>query len=273
MPTASSGFPPDQRQRILQETFVECLEFAPSMESTNDRALAMISAGLPRTPLLVLTERQTGGRGRGSNQWWAARGALTCSLIIDPEMFALPAERRPQMSLTLGLAVCRAIARFAPAADVGLKWPNDVLIGDRKTCGILCEVPGRIADAANISTSWMVLGIGLNVNNRSTTAPQELQSRAIALIDVSPHPLSISEVVIELLRQIERNVHLLATNPEYLMDCWREFDVLRQRRVRLRTNSGDICGTARGIDVDGALLLDTVDGLQRCIAGTVVSSD
>jgi len=273
MATASAGFPPDQRLRIRQETFVECLEFAASMVSTNDRALEMISTGVSRTPLLVLTERQTGGRGRGSNQWWAAPGALTFSLIIDPDMFALAADRRPQMSLTLGLSVCRTIARFAPTAAVGLKWPNDVLIANRKACGILCEVPGRTAGAANNTASLMVLGIGLNVNNRLTTAPQDVQSRAIAMIEVSPQPLGMIEVVIELLRQIERNIHRLATDRDCLMDQWRDFDVLRETRVRLRTSKGEICGTSRGIDADGALLLETADGLQRCIAGTVISSD
>jgi BirA family biotin operon repressor/biotin-[acetyl-CoA-carboxylase] ligase len=116
----------------------------------------------------------------------------------------------------------------------------------------------------------MVLGIGLNVNNRMTDAPQDLQSQAIALIDISQRPLPLIDVVIDLLKQVAIQLHTLATDRDGLLNRWSEFDVLRNRRIWLKTCSGEACGISRGIDTDGALLLQTDDGIERFLSATVV---
>lgn len=270
-PAVPTGFSLAQQQRLTQETFVEHLEYAPHMGSTNDRALELVAAGDCRTPTLVLTERQTGGRGRGTNQWWAGAGALTCSLIIDPQQLHVPADQRPQMSLTLGLAICNTIKRYVPAGNVGLKWPNDVHLNGRKVCGILCEVPGHSSTNGPNTSPLMVLGVGLNVNNSSTTAPQELRSQAIAMIDVRQEPLDLAEVTIAVLQNIHAKLDLLASDPAAMLAEWSVFDILRDRRTWLQTSQGEICGISRGIDTEGALLLETGNGLARFISATILN--
>src|SRR6266478_5912911 len=107
----------------------------------DDRALELCGqADLP-VPFLVLAERQTSGRGRGSNRWWSNDGALLFSLIIDAAEYGLPEARWPQLSITAGASVCEALTSFVNAGIIRLKWPNDVWLNGRKTCGILVEVP------------------------------------------------------------------------------------------------------------------------------------
>src|SRR5207247_1705002 len=112
-----------------------------------------------------LTERQTAGRGRGSNRWWTADGALTFSLVLEAPPDRLPPSRWPQVALVAGIAVCEALQTPAPRAALRVKWPNDVYLADGKICGILSEsIPG-----------WrdrLVVGIGVNVNNRVKSGPK-----------------------------------------------------------------------------------------------------
>src|SRR5438034_451345 len=99
------------------------------------------------------------GRGRGTNRWWSADGALTFSLVLEAPQERLPMSRWPQVALVAGVAVCEALERMAPRAEMRVKWPNDVYLAGRKICGILSEsVPAR--------RDRIVVGIGVNVNNR-----------------------------------------------------------------------------------------------------------
>lgn len=124
--------------RVERETFVAEAEVHAELRSTNDRALRLADSA-ERLPRLIAALRQTAGRGRGGNRWWAGEGALTFSLLLDAP--PVPLERWPQMSLAVGGAVCGAVAGLVPSADVRLKWPNDVFVNGKKACGILVEVP------------------------------------------------------------------------------------------------------------------------------------
>src|SRR5690606_15388684 len=125
--------------RIRSETFVRHVEQHVEIGSTNDRALELAADPELPTPAIVLTERQTAGRGRGANVWQSRPGALTFSLLIDPPAGLAP-ERVPLVSLAAGLAAREAIASAAPGHIAKVKWPNDVYLDGRKVCGILTEV-------------------------------------------------------------------------------------------------------------------------------------
>jgi biotin-(acetyl-CoA carboxylase) ligase len=148
--------------RLSASGLVAGIDFHESLGSTSDRALGLAAEGAIALPHLVLAQRQTAGRGRGANRWWAADGALTFSLVLAAPPDRLPPDRWPQVALVAGLAVCDALRSLAPAAELRVKWPNDVFLAGRKVCGILSEsVPG-----------WrdrLVVGIGVNVNNSPLT--------------------------------------------------------------------------------------------------------
>ncbi len=105
---------PFHLQKIRDETFVRELDFHWELESTNSHALRQADRAEVETPLLVICEQQTGGRGRGTNRWWSASGALTFSLLI--RLDDVPGDRLPQIALTVGLAICQAVEQFAATA-------------------------------------------------------------------------------------------------------------------------------------------------------------
>jgi BirA family biotin operon repressor/biotin-[acetyl-CoA-carboxylase] ligase len=152
---------PPLRARALQRALapdgwrVEVLDVTGS---TNAVVAARALAGEP-SGLVVVAEAQTAGRGRLDRSWVSPpRAGLTLSVLVRPD---LPPARWPWLPLLTGLAVSTALREQAELAAV-LKWPNDVLVEDRKLCGVLAEVP--VPGAA-------VLGIGLNVTTRATELP------------------------------------------------------------------------------------------------------
>jgi BirA family biotin operon repressor/biotin-[acetyl-CoA-carboxylase] ligase len=248
-------------QRVRDETLVRAIDFHWELDSTNSEACRQLERPDPMTPLLVLTERQTQGRGRGQNRWWSAPGALTCTLVIP--LGGIPGERLPHIALTTGLAICQAIEAFAPHADLGIKWPNDVYLDQRKLAGILIELPPR-------RPLYAVIGMGINVNNSFIDAPDELARTGISLRDALQIELDPTNLLIACLREFERRWEQLRGQSVDLVDQWRAYHILQDRTVEVDTYDGLVRGTCLGIDRDGALRVETPAGIQRCLGGVVV---
>jgi len=175
--------------RIVRESFVQQVRYHETIDSTNDDALEFCRNNPCPVPLLVVTSRQTAGRGRSSNQWWSTTGALTCSLVIRPDDFGIAEREWPKASLTTGLSICLALDTLAGEQEVSLKWPNDVWMNRRKICGILIEVGGRRP------APTLVIGIGINVNNSFSGAPDELREIATSLVDTTGTVFDLTEVL------------------------------------------------------------------------------
>lgn len=252
-------------ERIRAETFVTQIEFHDELPSTNDRALELAEKRAPLAPLLVLTAAQTAGRGRGSNRWWADGGALTFSLLLQAEAPQLPQRDWPQLSLTAGLAVCEAVEELVEQATL-LKWPNDVYLRGRKVCGILVEVPRN-------QQGLLVVGIGINVNNSSRSAPAELQNTVIALCDVGGRQFALNDALRIVLNRLSQRISLIGKRDDELRDCWRRRCLLTGRAVHVDLGVRQVSGICRGIDDQGALLVHTKHGTERCFAGVVTLSD
>jgi BirA family biotin operon repressor/biotin-[acetyl-CoA-carboxylase] ligase len=174
----------------------------------------------------------------------------------------LPPARWPELSLAAGTAVCRALRALVDRADIRLKWPNDVYVAGRKICGILVEVPAGAADG-------VVVGMGLNVNNRIEDAPIELQTRATSLRDLTAGPCSPEEILFAVLRSFEELLRLWTDDPEQMRTLWREYDLLLGRRVIVGDERDPVTGTCEGIEDDGALLVRTAAGPRRIYGGVV----
>lgn len=252
-------------ERILASTCVAAVEVHETLASTNDRALQLAQEDQLALPHLVLTDQQTRGRGRGQNSWWASSGSLTFSLLLELDATRLPVSRWPEVSLTVGSSICAAVHSLLPGEEVGLKWPNDVYLRGAKLAGVLVEIPSRISGR-------VVIGVGLNVANSVAAGPMELRRRAIALCDVVVPP-SREDVLIKVLQELETQLELLSRHPQTVHDCWRQFDLLIGRSVTIVEGSGHLCGTAVGIDDDGALLVRSEAGTRRCYGGVVQAFD
>ncbi|WP_406107256.1 biotin--[acetyl-CoA-carboxylase] ligase [Micromonospora globbae] len=248
--------------------------------STNADVAEAARAGEPEG-LVVVAERQTAGRGRRGRVWQSPpRAGIATSVLLRPGeavadrgWAAVPTTAYGWLPLLAGVALVEAVARLAELEAV-LKWPNDLLIGDAKCAGVLAEaLPGTAPD----QPPAVVVGIGLNVTLRADELPENptglpatsLQLAGAAATDRDP-----------LLRALLRSVadwydrwraaggDAIASG---LRDAYVDACATIDRPVRvLLPGGGELTGTATGVDPDGQLVVDTVEGERHLAAGDVL---
>jgi BirA family biotin operon repressor/biotin-[acetyl-CoA-carboxylase] ligase len=246
-------------RRILENSFVADAERHASIASTNDRAIA--AAGEPgvRLPLLVLADAQTAGRGRGSNRWWTGQGSLAFSLLLGSGA----ASRPPVLtSLAAGVAVVDALSPLVPGHEIGIHWPNDVMLDDRKLAGILIEVlPG----------GKQVIGIGINTNNAAADAPAEVRARVATLRDASGSEHDSIDLLVAILNRLEERLAELAGDPEQIAARTNALCLQRGKLLEVVQGTSTIKGRCTGIAADGALIIERNGQSQKLYSGTVTS--
>ena len=231
--------------------------------STNTAAMAAAAEGAPEGAVF-LAEEQTAGRGRGAHSWQSARSTgIYCSVVLRP---ALPPSDVLVLSLAAGLAVKAAIEQVNARARIDLKWPNDVLIADKKVCGILTEMN---AEATRVR--YVVVGIGVNVNQANF--PKEIEGQATSLRLATGSEWSRVELTAALLKSLDREYHLLVELKDARQSILRRFTEnsswVRGKQVRIEENGGRLEGTTEGLDDRGFLQVRTAQGLQTILSGTV----
>ena len=246
-------------ERVVAETLVQQVQYHESVDSTNTTALAACQQENLTTPLLILAGKQTAGRGRGSHQWWSTAGSLTFSLVINPSNLEIEPRDWPRASLTTGLALCLALDELLESPALTLKWPNDVLLDQRKISGILLEgTAGRL-----------VIGIGINVNCSFQEAPDSLRSTATSLLDATGRKFSLDDVLIRILQQLDQQLRRLACHDTTLLTDWQQRCQLTGRNLEVTTENRQFRGVCQGIDQHGALVLMTETGLVPVLSGTI----
>jgi BirA family transcriptional regulator, biotin operon repressor / biotin---[acetyl-CoA-carboxylase] ligase len=265
------GFPPDTPTELPPPLDVEALRaslaglrlgnpllYFPALPSTNSHANALAREGATEGTL-VTTDDQTAGRGRIGRPWKALPGQmLALSLVLRPTF--------PPHFLVMAsaLAVVEAIEHVT-SLRAGIKWPNDVLLGEHKVCGILIEVSDDVA----------ILGIGLNVNGSFALDP-DLAARAITLEQAAGYQISREALLEGLLRHLDSLYELLQTAGDEaqrtIRDLWRARLAMLGRRVTVRQDAEAISGLAEDVTADGALLLRLDDGTQRAVTWGDVES-
>jgi BirA family biotin operon repressor/biotin-[acetyl-CoA-carboxylase] ligase len=222
------------------------LELYLTIPSTNGRIRDLAAAGAPPFTT-VISDLQTAGRGRGGRSWHSPPGSglwLSVLLAIAPDGTA------GVLPLAIGVAVAKALERFAEG-QIGLKWPNDLLLGPRKVAGILCE-------SAGASHEHVAVGIGINLRRPAEGIPPELEGSAAFLEEVASRPIAEPELTKVILEEIRRWAQPVpGTLDGLLRSEWESRDRIRDRRIRL--DSG-VAGVARGISGDGGLRVAGDDG-------------
>jgi BirA family transcriptional regulator, biotin operon repressor / biotin---[acetyl-CoA-carboxylase] ligase len=237
-----------------QATGLWAVEVVARTGSTN---ADLLRRGGPEGQVLV-AEEQTAGRGRMGRSWVSQPGAaLTFSFLLRPAV--VPPARRGWLPLLTGVAVALAV-RGATGLEATLKWPNDVLIGDRKLAGILAEQSGAEQSGAEQSGAAVVVGIGLNV----ATTPEALPSGAGGLratsLAIEGADVSREVLLAEILSQLERWYVAFRENPSPeavgLLAEYRRLCGTLGRTVRVELPGGRIlAGLAEDVDHDGRLLV------------------
>ncbi len=253
---------PEILRPLLRGTiFDEHIHHFYKIGSTNSSAMAAAAEGAPEGSVF-LAEEQTAGRGRGANSWQSPRSSgIYCSVIVRP---ALPPSEALVLSLAAGLAVRAAIEQVDSRVRVDLKWPNDLLIGGRKVCGILTEMN---AEATRVR--YIVAGVGINVNQAAF--PKDLPATSLRLATGSEW--SRVELAAALLKSLDREYRQLLQGRDAQASILRRFaensSWVRDKAVRIEENGAAFEGTTEGLDPRGFLQVRTADGLQTVLSGTV----
>jgi BirA family biotin operon repressor/biotin-[acetyl-CoA-carboxylase] ligase len=247
-------------QRILRETFICDVDYCPVVDSTNTRAAEWAKCGKARLPLLVLADRQTAGRGRGTNRWWTGEGSLAFSLLIDDTYLPPSSSQFPLISLAAGVAVIKAMQMFLPGHHVQLFWPNNVVVEDRKLGGILVEISGG---------QFAIIGIGVNLNNSMRDAPAELQPIAVSAFDLTANVVNPSEALIQVIRNLERELRSLR-HSKIITDI-PPYCLPQNHLISVHNESGITTGICRGIEAGGAIILEIAGDIRSIHAWAVRS--
>ncbi len=222
------------------------VQYHDSLESTNATARELARTG--QRNVVVVADEQTGGRGRLDREWQSPSGGLWCSLVFEP---AIPVAHAPVFTLAAAVATARTVRSEGVPANI--KWPNDVLVDNKKIAGILSEMEGE-ADRL----SWLVIGIGLNANIESTALPD--------------HATSIQAEVgrcnrAELTRTLLAEFHTLRSDPDIILPAWKELSATLGTAVRVETPNKTVRGTAVDILYPGQLVVETADGEEVISTG------
>ncbi len=231
-----------------------------SVESTNLEALKLAARGAPEGTV-VIADEQTAGRGRLNRSWQSPPGCnLYLSLVLRP---AVEPAAAPQLTLTAGAAVAKALSRWCPGT-VGVKWPNDVMIRDRKVCGILTEM--RLSGGG---ISSVIVGIGVNVNIPRNELDPAFRAGATSLLEETGRATDRTVLAAALLEELETLYDLwIRDGFPAVRTHWLPYSVLTGKRIRVAFQDEVEEGTAVGLDEDGALLLEESPGARkRILAG------
>ncbi|WOC31243.1 MULTISPECIES: biotin--[acetyl-CoA-carboxylase] ligase [Caproicibacterium] len=236
--------PTEILQTLSTRTLGKRLYCLPETDSTNEEVKRLARRGAP-DGTVVTAERQTGGKGRLGRAWHSpADGGLYFTVLLREAH--LP-QHLTNLTLLSGLAVCTTL-RELYGIDARIKWPNDIVVGARKLCGILAET-----DFANGKAAWAAVGIGVNVNNPSF--PESIAFRATSLLLETKKQQSRAAVLQRILEHLEPLLEVGTLPPTYAQLC-----VSLGKPVSFTYDRHFLKGKAKGITPDGLLLIELPNG-------------
>lgn len=250
MVSSSPLRPDDIRSTLATKRLGQHLHIHQSLTSTNSEAMTLAQNGA-EDGTVVAAESQSAGRGRHARTWFSPPGLnLYCSIIVRGLGQGLSlADWLSWVPLTTALAVAEAVQETA-AISLALKWPNDLLLGERKVGGILCESSLTLPDDPVV-----VIGIGLNVNVPGELFPDELRPIATSLFESSHQLIDRNRLLAQLLLELEQSLGELRDHgPSRLLQAYMRRCTTLGRQVRVILGADEeLLGTAVAITADGTL--------------------
>lgn len=254
--TGDSPLPGIIRDRLPRSLFTKNVYYFPTIGSTNSYARELATQGEPEGAM-VITEKQTKGKGREGRKWYSpSKVNLLFSIIFRP-----PFSIDGIFSLTMltALAVVDAIHNMTGLQTL-IKWPNDVYCKDKKMAGILTEFSANKKRA-----EYVIVGTGLNVNWDMRGKP-ELDHLATSLIIELGHPISRVDLLIHILELIEKYYqHLLRGQDNLIYERWNELSMVIGKEVLIDPGKERKRARVTGIDKNGALVVEDENGRELSI--------
>ncbi|HEX9443513.1 MAG TPA: biotin--[acetyl-CoA-carboxylase] ligase [Candidatus Binatia bacterium] len=255
---------PEEIQKGLESARLgKRIHYFPELDSTNQYAFHLAKAGGEEGEV-VIAECQTRGKGRLGRSWFSPPGLnLYLSVVLKPR---LPPAQAPRLTLMAAVALAETVQSFL-GAPPAIKWPNDILVGGKKLAGILTE-----SSSGAERLDFVVIGIGVNLNLPESALPEEIRATATSLLMLTKKAVDRAAFTRELIRSLDRCYGELEERGfPGIAGRWEAFFELKGRRVRVEMGDRQLGGTARGIDADGALIVEEEGGaLTRVIAGDVI---
>ena len=251
---------PRLRTRIMGRSLYHFYE----VDSTNLFAARLVAHGHKIAEgTVIIAEFQTAGRGRLGRAWYSEREAgLYFSMLLFPKA---PPSLAPLFTLGTAVAMHNAVERYA-GLDIDIKWPNDLLIGRKKCCGILSEIQAELD-----SVKMMIIGVGLNANHERL--PEDIRDRATSLLMASGRIQSRLEILLEFFAEFEKiYLDFERKGPRGIIEQWTRFSSFAHgRKLEIHDGVRKIAGVTRGLNPLGALRIEQKDGgIEEVYSGEVV---
>lgn len=254
-------FPEEIEEGLKTHTLGSNIVYYKKINSTQRAATELANAGADEGTVVV-AESQTDGRGRIGRHWWSPPGGIYLSVILRP---ALKPVEAVKFTLIAGVSVAKVIAKLTDL-EPKLKWPNDIIINEKKAGGILTEMNAEVE-----CINYIVIGMGINVNTRMAHFPEEIAGIATSLREEYGQEVSCVRLVQEILAQLEslyEDFKLSGFGP--IRERWKSLSNTIGARVSISNGGKQVDGVAIDIDGNGALILRKVNGaLKKVIAGDV----
>jgi BirA family biotin operon repressor/biotin-[acetyl-CoA-carboxylase] ligase len=236
-------------KRIAGKLFGHKIHYYSETESTNDEAFSLGIAGAPEGTVFI-ADSQSGGKGRMQRVWHSPAGSnIYTSVLLRPQ---IESSQTSQIPITAGVAVAEVLDDYCPG-KIKLKWPNDILIDEKKVCGILTQA--RIT-AKEID--FVVLGMGINVNIGRNQLPEEIRDSATSLSIETGGEISRMELIISLYENLAKwYKRLLQSGFSQVKEKWLSLTPMIGQTIQVIFRDETIMGKATGLDEDGSLILLT----------------
>ncbi len=257
---------PQEIQNGLSTNYIgRKIYYFPELESTNiiakEKATHKEEGANEGT--IVIAERQSAGKGRLGRKWFSPTGGIWLSIILSPQ---LSPSYIPRITLMTAVVVVKAIERCTQIKGQ-IKWPNDILINEKKVCGILTEMSAEL-DLIN----WVVVGIGINVNIKKKEFPEDIRERTTSLKEALRKEISRVRLVQIFLKEFERYYELLKRREiSLILKEWKSCSHTLGKKTKVNIGEKVVTGEAIDINEEGALILKKGDGeLIEIISGTII---
>ncbi len=232
------------------------LHLHPVIASTNTLAMEMASVSSPEGTAII-AETQTAGKGRIGRTWISPKGNLYFSVVLKPD---IPLQKAPLITLMGAVAVASTVQSML-ALQAVIKWPNDVLIGQKKICGLLTEM-----SAEQDRIKHIVLGVGVNVNMDLDAIPSDVRKNVTTLASEAGKNIRRTPLLCQLLLDLEHWYRVFLEDEESVLSEWKKLNVTIGNRVTVRSLKDTREGLAQGIDREGRLVIRLDDGSEVHVA-------
>ena len=257
---------PQEIQRGLSTNYIgKEIYYFPELKSTNiiAKEKTLHRAEGINEGTLIIAERQSAGKGRLGRKWFSPAGGIWLSIILYPQLSPSYISR---ITLMTAVAVVKAI-KICTQIESQIKWPNDILINEKKVCGILTEMSAEL-DIIN----WVVVGIGINANIDHQDFPEDIQKNTISLKEILGKKVLRVKLVQTFLQEFEKYYESLKRREfSSILKEWKLYSHTLGKKIRVDMGERIITGEAMDINEEGALILKKGDGeLVEIISGTII---